>query len=283
MLRDVHEPAISGAASADRDALGNDVAGRFIGRVDHFRAGILMLTVTGEGDGDHFAARFAAFHDHARILHRQTRADIAVDPFHLGFLMGEPALGHEVEDVVRPVLDRDVLNFRALHRDQLDHRAVQRGGIKFRRGAAFHVGQFRAFIGDDEGALELTEILGVDPEIGLERVLHFHARRHVDERSAAENGAVERAEFVVAGRDHFAEPFPENFRMLLQSVGAAHENDALFANRFFDVRIDRFAIELRFDPGEEFAFLLRNAEPLEGAFHILRARLPNCVSAGCRR
>ena len=201
MLRDVDEAAIGRPARADRDALGNDVARRFIGGVDHFRAGVLMLAVAGERDGEHFAAGFAAFHDDARILHRQARADVAIDPFHFGFLVGEPALGHEIEDVVRPVLDRDVLKFRAFHRDQLDHRAVQRGGVKLRRGAAFHVGQLRAFIDDDERALELPEILGVDPEIGLERMLHFHARRHVDERATAENGAVERAEFVVAGRE----------------------------------------------------------------------------------
>ena len=95
------------------------------------------------------------------------------------------ALGHEIEDVRRPVLHGDVLDLRALHRDQLDHRAVQRGRLEFRRGAAFHVHHLRAFIGDDERALELPEVLRIDAEVGLERVLHLHARRHVDERAAA--------------------------------------------------------------------------------------------------
>ena len=160
-----------------------------------------MLAVAGERDGDDFAARFAAFHDDARILHREAGADVAVDPFHFGFLVREAALGHEVEDVGRPVLHGDVLDLRALHRDQFDDRAVQRGGLEFRRGAAFHVDHLRAFIGDDERALELPEVLRVDAEVGLERMLHLHARRHVDERAAAEDGAVQRAEFVVAGRE----------------------------------------------------------------------------------
>ena len=171
-------------------------------------------------------------------------------------------------------------SLRAFQRDQLDHRAVQRGGVELRRGAAFHVGQLRAFIGDDERALELPEILGVDPEIGLERMLHLHARRHVDERAAAEDGAVERAEFVVAGRDHFAEPFPENLRMILQAFGAADEDDALLADRFLDVGINRLAVELRFDAGEEFAFLLGNAEPLESALHIVRHVFPTAFRLG---
>ena len=53
----------------------------------------------------------------------------------------EAALGHEVEDVRRPVLHGDVLNLGALKRDQFDDRAVQRGGVELRRGAAFHVSQ----------------------------------------------------------------------------------------------------------------------------------------------
>ena len=137
-----------------------------------------------------FAARLAAFHDHAGIFHRQTRADVAVDPFDLGVFVREAAFGHEIEDVRRPVLHGDVLDLRALQRDQLDHRAVQRGGLELRRGAAFHVGHFAAFVGDDERALELAEVFGVDAEIGLQRMLHLHAGRHVDERAAAEDGAL---------------------------------------------------------------------------------------------
>ena len=115
------------------------------------------------------------------------RADVAVDPFHLGFFVREAALGDEVEDVRRPVLHGDVLDLRALQRDEFDHRAVQRGGLELRRGAAFHVHHLRAFVGDDERALELAEVLRVDAEVGLQRMLHFHARRHVDERAAAED------------------------------------------------------------------------------------------------
>src|SRR5205807_10559048 len=68
-----------------------------------------------------------------------------------------------------------------------------------------------SFIGDDERALELTEILGVYAEVSLQRMFHPHAGRHVNERAAAENGAVERGKFVIGDRDDFAEPFPENF------------------------------------------------------------------------
>ncbi len=39
-----------------------------------------------------FAARFPAFHDHARIFHGQARADIAIDPFDLGVFVRQSAL-----------------------------------------------------------------------------------------------------------------------------------------------------------------------------------------------
>ena len=280
MLRHVHEAAISGATFADGDRFRNDVAGRFIGGVNHLRAGVLVLAVVGQRDGKNFAARLATFHDHAGIFHGQARADVAVDPFDLGVFVREAAFGHEIEDVGRPVLHGDVLNLRALERDQFDDRAVQGGGVELRRGAAFHVGHFRAFIGDDEGALELAEVFGVDAEVSLQRMFHFHAGRDVDERAAAEHGGVQRAEFVVAGRDDFAEPFPENFRMILQAFGRSDEDDALFADGLLDVGIDGFAVELRFDAGEKFSFLLRNTEPLEGALDVVRHILPAAFRLG---
>src|SRR3712207_7987494 len=40
-----------------------------------------------------------------------------------------------------------------------------------------------ALVDDDQRALELAHVLGVDPEVGLQRDLDVHALRHVDERA----------------------------------------------------------------------------------------------------
>ena len=189
------------------------------------------------------------------------------------------AFGDEIEHVVAPVLDGDVLDFRALERDQFDHRAVQRRRLELRRGAAFHVHDLRALVGDDERALELAEVFRVDAEIGLKRVLHLHTRRDIDKAAAAEHGRVERAEFVVARRDDLAEPLAENLRVLLQPLGAAHEDDALVADGLLDVGIRGLAVELRLDAREEFAFLLWDAQTLETSSSCRRARRPNSGSA----
>jgi hypothetical protein len=58
---------------------------------------------------------------------------------------------------------------------------MKRGRIEFRGGAALHVGKLGSFVSNDEGAFELTKILGVNPEVSLKRMFHLYARGHVNE------------------------------------------------------------------------------------------------------
>ena len=169
--------------------------------------------------------------------------------------------------------------FAPLQRDEFDDGAVQRRGLELRRGAALHVHDLGAFVGDDERALELAEVFRVDAEVGLQRVLHLHARRHVDERAAGEDGAVERGELVVAGRDDLAEPLSEDLRVLAQALGGADEDDALLADGLLDVRVGGLGVELRLDAGEELALLLGNAEALEGPLDVVGHLVPRALRA----
>src|SRR5881227_1576313 len=99
MLRHMHEAAISGATFANRDRFGNDVAGGFIGGMNHLRAGVLMLAVISKRDRQNFAARLSTFHNNTRILHREARTNVAINPFYLCVFVSEPAFGDEIEDV----------------------------------------------------------------------------------------------------------------------------------------------------------------------------------------
>src|SRR6266446_1173902 len=56
MLRNVDKSAIRGATGSNGDRFRNDVRSRLIGGVNHFRAGVLVLTVIGESDREHFTA-----------------------------------------------------------------------------------------------------------------------------------------------------------------------------------------------------------------------------------
>ena len=66
-------------------------------------------------------------------------------------------------------------------------------------------------------------------------MLYLDTRRHVDERTAGKDRAIESAEFVVSGRNDLAKPLPEDFRVLVQSLGRADKDDALLAHRLLDV------------------------------------------------
>src|SRR5262245_54424924 len=82
----------------------------------------------------------------------------------------------QVIDVVGPVLDSGVADAGALHRDELNDGAVQRVGAVNRSSTALDVMHEAARLGDDQRALELAHVFGVNAEVGLQRNLHFDAR-----------------------------------------------------------------------------------------------------------
>ena len=273
----VNDASVGGAACADGDAFGDDVAGGFVGSVDHFGTGVLVLAFTGQGNGEDFSPRLPAFEDDAGVFHGESGADVAVDPFDFGFFFGPGSFGDEVEDVVGPVLHGDVLDFGTFEGDEFHDGTVKGGCFEFGSGAAFHVGDFGSFVGYDEGAFELAEIFGIDAEVGLEGLLHFNAGWDVDEAASAEDGTVEGGEFVVSGGDDFAEPFAEEFGVFAEAFGGADENDAFFFEVFFHSGVGGFAVELGFYAGEEFAFLLWDAEAFEGVFYVIGYFFPSAA------
>ena len=99
-----------------------------------------------------------------------------------------------------------------------------------RGGAAFDVVHVGALVDDDQRPLELAHVLGVDPEVGLQRNVDLHALRHVDERAARPDARVQRRELVVGRRDDRAEVLLDDVLVLAQA--AVHvEEDARPASR----------------------------------------------------
>src|SRR5690606_10352705 len=150
-LVDLHQAPVGGAAAVLGDGLGHDLGPGVGSHVDHLGPGVLVLALAGEGDGQHVGPGAPAHHVHRRVLHGDLGADVGVDPFHGGVLVGHRPLGHQVVDVVGPVLDGGVPDARPLQGHQLHHGAVEGvGGVDGRR-AAFHVVHERPLVGDDEG------------------------------------------------------------------------------------------------------------------------------------
>ena len=158
--------------------------------------------------------------------------------------------------------------------DDLDHGRVQRVAGVDRRRAAFDVVHLRALVGDDQGALELAGVLGVDPEVGLERHLALDARRDVDERSTRPHRRVECRELVVAGRDDRAEVLLDQVGVLAQGGVHVAEQDALLGQVVAVLVIDDFALVLGGDTGQVHPLGLGDAQLFVGAHHLFGELVP---------
>ncbi len=191
-----------------------------------------MLAVRRERDREDLAAGARLHHVDGRVLHRQPAAQVAVDPLHQRIAVGHGPLGHQVVDVVGPVLDRRVAAAGAAADDDLDHGRVQALGRVHRGGAALDVMHLGPFVDDDQRPLELAHVLGVDAEIGLQRELDLHALGHVDERAARPDGRVERGELVVVRRNDRAEVLAHQVGVLADGRVGVGEDHALLAEVF---------------------------------------------------
>ena len=212
--RHLDQTPVRRPAAAAGHRLRDDRAGGVRRAVHHLGAGVLVLALAGERDRQGLALGVLAHQVDGRVLHRHLGTDVAVDPLHRRALFAGGALGDQVVDVVRPVLDRRVAAAGALLHDDLDHGGVQRVRLVDRRRTALDVVHVGVLVDDDQGPLELAHVLGVDPEVGLQRDLHLHALRHVDERAAGPDRRVQRGELVVADRDDGAEVLLEELRVL---------------------------------------------------------------------
>src|SRR5699024_6323292 len=210
-----------------------------------------------------------------RVLHRHLGADVAVDPLHGRALLAGGALGDQVVHVVRPVLDGRVAAPATLLDHDLHHGRVQRVGGVDRRGATLDVMHVGILVDDDQGPLEHAHVLGVDPEICLQRDLHVDTRRHVDERATRPHRGVQRGELVVTGRDDGAEVLLEDLRVLPQRGVGVEEQHTLLLELVVDLVVDDLGLVLGGDTGDQPLLLrLRDAELVVGGLDVGRQVVP---------
>ena len=209
-----------------------------------------------------------------RVLHRQLRAEVAVDPLHRRVLVRDGALRDEVVDVVRPVLDRRVAAAATRLDDDLDDRRVQRVGRVDRRRAALDVVDVGVLVDDDQRPLELAHVLGVDPEVRLQRHLDAHAGRHVDERAARPHGRVERGELVVVRRNDRAHVLLDDVLVLAERRVHVEEDHALRLEVGLQLVVDDLRLVLGADAREVLLLRLRDPELVPGVEDLRRQVFP---------
>ena len=113
-------------------------------------------------------------------------------------------------------------------------------------------------------ALELTHVLGVDAEVGLQGHLDLDARRYVDERPARPHCRVEGRELVVVRGDDPPEVGPHDLGMLPQGGVHVAEDDTLFLEVLAVAVVDDLGLVLGRHPSQVLALSLGNAQLLVG-------------------
>jgi hypothetical protein len=121
---------------------------------------------------------------------------------------------------------------------------------------------------------ELAHVLGVDPEVGLQRHLDLDAGRHVDERPAAPDRRVEGRKLVVVGRDDPTEVGPDNLGVLAQGGVHVAEDDPLLLEVLAVAVVDDLRLVLGGDAGQVLALGLGDAELLVGVLDRLGDHVP---------
>src|SRR5215210_3087270 len=270
----LEEPAVRAPARPPGDGLGGDEARSIRRGVDDLAAGVLVLAVAGVGDGEDLTPGALAEQVDSGVLHRELRAQVAVDPLDGRVLVGRAPLGNQVVGVVRPVLDGRVPDARARLRYQLDDRRMERVRGVGRGRAALDVVDVRALVGDDERPLELAHVLRVDTEVRLKRDVDVDPRRDVHERSTRPDRGVERRELVVVGRDDGPEVLAHEVLVLAQAAVHVHEDDAALLPLLLERVVDDLGLVLRPDAGERLALGLRDAQLVESVLDIVGHVVP---------
>ena len=189
--------------------------------------------------------------------------------------MRNRTLGHQVVDVVRPVLDGGVANACVLLQHNLNHCGVQGVGLVDGGGAALNVVNVGALVSDDQGAFELAHVLGVNAEVRLQRDLHVNSRGNVHEGATGPYGGVQCGELVVTNRDDGAEVFLEQFGVLAQTGIGIDENHALLLQVLTDLVVHDLRLVLCSHTRDEGVTLrLGNTQTLVGGADILGQFLP---------
>ena len=131
-----------------------------------------------------------------------------------------------------------------------------------------------AFIGDDEGALKLTHVLGVDAEIRLHRHFDMHAFGDVNERTSGPDGGVEGREFVVGMRNDRSEILLDDFRVFPQAAVHVQKQDTLGLEVLSNRMVNGLGFVLRRHPAKPFLFGFGDAQAVEGVLDVFRNVVP---------
>ena len=149
VLVDSHLASVTSAATTASNRLGDDRRGCVGSHVDHLRSGVLVLAGASKSYRKGLPLGVLSHQEHRGVLHRDLGAEVAINPLHRCALVRNGALGHQVVDVGRPVLDGRVPNARILLDDDFHDGGVKGVGRVDRRCTALDVVHVATLISND--------------------------------------------------------------------------------------------------------------------------------------
>ena len=114
--------------------------------------------------------------------------------------------------------------------------------VAHRCGTTFKIADVGAFVANDERALELSRVAGIDAEIGGEFHWAAGVLWYIHKRTIAEHGGIEGSEIVVTIRNHLPKILAHQVGMVLHRLADGAENDAFLGELFLESRLHRHGI-----------------------------------------
>src|SRR5699024_2045555 len=234
----LNQATVGGTTTSAGNRLRDDVRRGVCSQVLHLRTGVLELAFASKRYGENFALSVRPHHPYRWVLHGDLGADVAIDPFHGADLFYLGALGHQVVDVVGPVLNGGVAAAATLLHDDLNDCRVQGVRLVDRCSTALYVVHVGILINNDQGAFELTHVRSVNTEVRLLLNVNMDYWWNVDKGAAGPHSRVQRRELVVTSWDYGTEVLLEHLRVFLQSGVGLQEANALLLQVLADLVVD---------------------------------------------
>ncbi len=185
-----------------------------------------VLIAGGEVDAEHLARPAVALQDAFDLRPGQARPERHPERAEVRIPVDDGPLDGKVRDAVSPFLQGHVADLRVGSGVDLDHR-VGKHAAEVGRDVAVDVGELRALLEDEDGVGEHSQAVPVDVHEGLQGKLDTRARRHIDERAAGAEGAVQAGEPGAGGGDCLMEPGIEKVSVGPGSLVERGEHHAL--------------------------------------------------------
>ena len=142
-------------------------------------------------------------------------------------------LGDEVEDAAPslrvagiPVLDGGIFDLGIVQNDYFHYCGVQLVLVPHGCGAALQVAHVGAFVGHDEGALELTCTPGIDPEVAGKLHRAVYSLGDVAEGAVGEDSGVEGRVVVIPDGHHRCQVLAHQVGIVAHGLRERAEDDA---------------------------------------------------------